>query len=344
MSDKPLENPPIVAGPAQCLNCDATLTGEYCAHCGQHSKHHVHSTPAMIAELIEDLFHTDHRVWRTLVPLMIRPGKLTVEYLRGKRVSYTPPFRLYIVLSLLFFLSASLRHDAIEIVPAKGGATYELDEKAKDKLDEFVQRLDADKREDTRQRLEEVLRQARPADQRRMVESMTNPCSSAALGQIAPMKEGSKLLDVCRKVTRDNGRSMTEAMWEHVPHMMFFFLPLIAVFGKLLYLGSRRYYAEHLLFFVHFHAFFFLAMAINNVIGWVFGWFTGAWAATAAGLSTTALVFYAPAYLYKAMRRVYGQGRFVTLAKFAVLVLCGYGFSAFLTFAVLAAYTAMTLK
>ena len=91
MSDQPLTNPPVpvahtatlpvaahgpqapvsatqtataevVAGGERCLNCDAPLTGEFCANCGQNSKHHVHSTLAMISELIEDLFHTDHHI------------------------------------------------------------------------------------------------------------------------------------------------------------------------------------------------------------------------------------------------------------------------------------------
>ncbi len=48
------------------------------------------------------------------------------------------------------------------------------------------------------------------------------------------------------------------AVYENIPKMMFIFLPLIAAVMFVLYLGSGRYYVEHLLFFVHFHAFFFL--------------------------------------------------------------------------------------
>jgi hypothetical protein len=178
-----------------------------------------------------------------------------------------------------------------------------------------------------------------------VVIGMSNPCSPQALGDALPESFAGKqrLLDICKDVTADHGDRLLQKMREHIPQMMFFFLPLIALSGKLLYLGSRRYYAEHLLFFVHFHAFFFLAAAINNVLGWLLGWFKGGWASTIAVLLTTGLVIYIPVYLYKAMRRVYGQSRLVTVIKFTLLTGAYVG-SLFLTFAVLAAYTAMTLK
>lgn len=257
-------------------------------------KHHVHSTPAVIGEFVEDLFHADHRVWRTLMPLLFKPGFLTNEYLRGKRVSYTPPFRLYIVLSLIFFLTVSLSHTDVTASPSSGG--------------------------------------------------MPDSCSSAALERALPESPRSRerLLDVCRNVTDDSGKEFTRSLREHIPQMMFFFLPLIALFAKVLFLGSRRHYAEHLLFFVHFHAFAFLILAINNVAGWMLGWFGSGWSGLLAGLLTTAVVIYSPAYLYFAMRRVYGQGKFITATKF-LLLLGGYAGNLLVAFAIIAAFTAMTL-
>ena len=63
--------------------------------------------------------------------------------------------------------------------------------------------------------------------------------------------------DACRKIVAD-GKGFGRAVYENIPKMMFIFLPLIAAVMFVLYLGSGRYYVEHLLFFVHFHAFFFL--------------------------------------------------------------------------------------
>ena len=114
------------------------------------------------------------------------------------------------------------------------------------------------------------------------------------------------------------------------PKMMFIFLPLIAALMFVLYLGSGRYYVEHLLFFVHYHAFFFvcgLAVVVLSRLATLFeGYSAAAWFDGAENVLITALVFYVPYYLYRAMRRVYGQGRWVTLAKFSLL---GVGYLVF---------------
>ena len=348
MSEQPALQLPVPVE-ARCLNCNAALYGEYCAHCGQHTKHHVHSTGAVVAEIFEDLTHADHRVWSTLRPLVLRPGEVTVEYLRGKRASYTPPFRLYIVLSLLFFLTASLSHSDVEVKVVDAGSTttttYELSPESKSSLDVFLQRVEPADRAETRRNLEAALRSVPPEEQVQIVASMFNPCSDEALGALLPhtMLGREQLLRACKNITQENGEKMAEKMAEHVPQMLFFLLPLIALFGKLLYLGSRRYYAEHLLFFVHVHAFFFLAGIFNNIVGWLLGWFEGGWAGTVSGLTTAALILYVPVYLYRAMRRVYPQHRWLTRLKFLFLIGAYLG-SVLVTFIGLAAFSAMTLE
>jgi len=88
----------------ECLNCGTALSGQYCGHCGQRSRSRLISLWELLSDAFGDLFELDSRIWRTLVPLLLRPGKLTYEYLQGRRACFMPPFRTYIVLSLLFFL------------------------------------------------------------------------------------------------------------------------------------------------------------------------------------------------------------------------------------------------
>jgi Protein of unknown function (DUF3667) len=59
-------------------------------------------------ELVEGLFHLDSKFWRTLRNLVTRPGLITQEYLDGKRLSYSPPFRSYLVISVLYFVLVSI--------------------------------------------------------------------------------------------------------------------------------------------------------------------------------------------------------------------------------------------
>jgi hypothetical protein len=86
----------------------------------------------------------------------------------------------------------------------------------------------------------------------------------------------------------------------------------------MLYPLSRRYYVEHLLFFIHFHSFFFLLLSLQILLSRL-----GAWIGFAAPLFAVVLIaaaFYIPVYLFVAMRQVYGQGRFVTILKYIWLV------------------------
>ena len=66
----------------------------------------------------------------------------------------------------------------------------------------------------------------------------------------------------CKRSAEDRGRALGDAVVHNIPRAMFVFLPLLALFMKLLYWRPKRYYVEHLLFLVHNHAFVFLALTI----------------------------------------------------------------------------------
>ena len=90
----------------ECLNCGTRLRGQYCGNCGQRSRSRLISLWELVTDAFGDLFELDSRLWQTLVPLVIRPGRLTYDYLQGRRARFMPPFRTYLVLSLVFFLVA----------------------------------------------------------------------------------------------------------------------------------------------------------------------------------------------------------------------------------------------
>ena len=99
----------------RCLNCDSPLVGQYCDQCGQRASTRLISLWQLIRDALGDLLEADSRFWRTLNVLVFQPGTLTAEYLRGRRASYMPPFRMYLVVSLLFFLFTSLTSDGDDI-------------------------------------------------------------------------------------------------------------------------------------------------------------------------------------------------------------------------------------
>ncbi|HUD96712.1 MAG TPA: DUF4286 family protein, partial [Woeseiaceae bacterium] len=89
-----------------CRNCGTPLTGQYCSRCGQRARSRLISIWELVRDAIGDLFELDSRLWQTLIPLVFSPGSLTRDYLTGRRARFMPPFRTYLVLSVVFFLVA----------------------------------------------------------------------------------------------------------------------------------------------------------------------------------------------------------------------------------------------
>jgi hypothetical protein len=146
-----------------------------------------------------------------------------------------------------------------------------------------------------------------------------------------------RVRQVCEQIVADEGKTVLEKVTNNVPTALIVLLPLMALVLKALYPLSRRYYVEHLLFFVHLHAFFFLLFTLQIL-------FVRLTAAIGvAELATTLVIvassIYVPIYLFVAMRRVYDQGRLLTFVKYIVLTIAYlFGFSTImaLTFALAA--------
>ena len=91
-----------------CANCETRLEGPVCHMCGQVDDEYHRPVRGLFSEIIEGLLALDGRVARTIPALLLFPGRVTRSFLKGKRMRYMPPFRLYIIASLIFFLLVPL--------------------------------------------------------------------------------------------------------------------------------------------------------------------------------------------------------------------------------------------
>jgi Protein of unknown function (DUF3667) len=276
---------------ARCDNCGAAVSGRYCAACGQRREAPVHSLWHFSEVAIEDLTHADSRLWRTLGALLFRPGYLTREFLDGRRARYLPPVRLYLVISVVFFLWASTHHGQLRVMqvrtPDRGAAHTVLTP-----FDEhtFGAKLPGESAEQHAERV----------------------CSSG-VNYDGPWRERVQPAAhrACVRLVLDNGRSLPEVFLHNVPRAMFLFLPLLAGAMLLMYWRPRHYYVEHLLLFVHNHAFVFLLLLLAGL--------ASALLQPLADWIGAAVTLYIAWYAYRSMRVVYGQGRALTLVKLVFL-------------------------
>ena len=278
--------------PATCGNCAAPLTGPFCSQCGQDSHGSARTLGALLHDLWHVLTHLDGRFWATLHLLLLRPGRLTAEYFADHRARYAPPVRLYLVLSVLLFalvsVSSHFKGDGAAAAAAvrDGATTAATDaataaEAAGASMNFGLTAKDCDKVKSSWPWLEKNIR------------------------------------DSCRRNVGEGARAVIEAFKTNLPRMMFVFLPVMAGVMALLYWFPRRYYVEHLVFFLHNHAALFLVMILLLLTGLAARLLPAlGYVVTAFGVATAP---YALWYVYRSMRTYYGQGRALTLAKIALV-------------------------
>jgi hypothetical protein len=90
-----------------CKDCGPPLAGKFCSECGQKDIALDRPLKALVGDLISQAFNLDGRLLRTVRVFALRPGELTSEVVAGRRVAYTPPLRMYLAVSVLYFLFAA---------------------------------------------------------------------------------------------------------------------------------------------------------------------------------------------------------------------------------------------
>ena len=88
----------------KCANCAAPLIGPFCAVCGQEHDAHRRTIIGLLHDLVTDIVNFDSRILRTARALLLQPGELACAFREGRTRPYVPPVRLYLFVSLLFFL------------------------------------------------------------------------------------------------------------------------------------------------------------------------------------------------------------------------------------------------
>lgn len=283
---------------SECQNCGSPTSSNYCAACGQDSRDHVVSLRLLLRDFASDVFTYDSRFFRSFVPLLFKPGALTLEYTRGRRVRYIPPLRLYVFVSLLFFFVISVQVNSglreTGFLDGDAGAPADSTEVA-----DILTVADAfpDSLAEVRGRAGWV------AD--RLAEASEADTTDA--GEPRVIRRGGPHFTLSGEdAGPDEIRAFLAGAQSLVPKAIFLLQPLFAGLLALVYRRNRRRFIEHLVLSLHLHAFVFLVFTLMMLIPWdVFG--------LVAMLGMTV-------YVFMALKRVYGQGWWKTGVKFVLLV------------------------
>jgi hypothetical protein len=274
-----------------CLNCGASIPDRYCSHCGQENLEPKETTSHLVRHFFEDITHYDSKFFATIRRLLFSPGYLTKEYLAGRRVRHLNPVRMYVFISAVFFLTLYFnKPDEKKKVDAGDDLVTRIDlrKELADSLNHIVRTKSGEGLHDSieKQVLSRLASSLYSADSARSEEqSVSLNVSSNGISfllkenRYSSVDEYDSVQNSLSNDKRDKGwlhwlirtnvrlkerygsRSeviVKESFDRNVPKLMFILLPLFALFIKWFHNSKKYYYAQHVIFSIHYHSFIFM--------------------------------------------------------------------------------------
>ncbi|MDF2380664.1 DUF3667 domain-containing protein [Nostoc ellipsosporum NOK] len=314
-----------------------------------------------------DIFHFEGKFFKTTGLLIRKPGFLTAEYMRGRRMRYLHPVRMYLLTSAVFFLiyftffaghgsfinigSGKLETtDRLEL--AEGyRQLYQADTSRAD-LKENIALLEDTSRVITSEELRNAIVKLRNEGMSYGIKKYKTVANYDSIQASLPRSKRDNWLERVfnRKFISlnekygDDPEVLTEKIssevLHRVPYMLFVSLPLFMLILKLVYIRRKQFtLVDHGIFTLHFYIFCFvllffveLVSSFRHITGWDF-----------LGYITLVLYLSAIFYLLKAMRNFYGQSWIKTTGKF-ILVFIMAAIVAVLLLAIFLSYSTLTVK
>lgn len=252
-----------------CLNCDNILEDsyEYCPKCGQENDDRQMSFGRLVRNFLDNYFSLDSRFGRSIKPFFFQPGRLTKEFMNGKRMTYANPIRLYLVVSLLHFFFFSISFNQ---------KTNESDEAlfTPDNSTEVTQALDEIKLTNTVEvdSVESGIRWPMTPSEWKTAYRMTK--------QGAPNYPVKQIEDSIRnqrrpytnrhinrqiiKLMKSDRHTITAQIIKNIPILMFILMPIFALILKMFF--KKKLYINHIVHCLHLHSFAFTVLTLFWII------------------------------------------------------------------------------
>ncbi|WP_038266068.1 DUF3667 domain-containing protein [Zhouia amylolytica] len=327
----------------QCLNCNhpLDLSDKYCPHCSQMNSTKKITFKDLIIEFFGSIISYDSRFRKTMSSLLFKPGKITREYISGKRMTYANPFRFFLSAAIIYAFVFGFTRDFSDLDLAMEDQNFinivnSNDSRERDSI--FAEKDEKPLKEASTLLASNLKKRdfITLKNPKKTFDSINNMPSSLnrfiykaglferginnkyfftyqkALDtlQIDSSFENKLSFNVAHSIVRIERQPGTfvNTLISRVPFMIFFFLPVFAVFIWLLYLRRNFTYMDHLVFSFHTQTTFIILITIAFIIDNI---------AELSAISIALILFLL--YLYKAMRNFYQQGRFKTIVKFTIL-------------------------
>jgi hypothetical protein len=257
---------------APCANCNTVYSGHYCPECGQEALGGAPTAIEFIYEFLTRNVLERGKMPRTLWHLIRYPGGLTVDFLEGRRQRFIRPVRLYIGLSLLYFLMLSLTSkfgtetETANLVAesANNHIAAESHNTGVSKKPEQAKSPPAPQLPGPTPSLKENSIQVNVTGEEDLsdFESETRVAMDflgQTFGERTAQAISAKIQRFEKLPPEERIQATLQGLLAQAPKAMFFLMPVFAMLLKLLFIRRHIPYGAHLLFAFHYHAFLFLS-------------------------------------------------------------------------------------
>ncbi|MFC6859099.1 DUF3667 domain-containing protein [Zunongwangia atlantica] len=323
----------------ECLNCGRSLEEEhkFCPNCGQLNSTKKLALGDFFSEFFSGLFAYDSRFIRTMRVLLFKPGKISKDYIQGKRMRYVNPYRFFLTTAIIFFLiygydtsfeglnlgkEPEELANEIEKINENNHVDIEVEGIPFKELDSLVKFKSSEKKS-----YKDYLVTQKQIDTMSISDAFSakinlfyhyyketeNAIALDALNKLELKNSAynrwlyKKVIDF--KVLRENPQFFLNYLISKLPFIIFVFLPIFTLFLSLLYIRSKYNYMEHLTFAFHTQSMCFILYSLALIIDYL--------TKNSYAVNIANIIFIG--YLYQGLRKFYQQGKFKTIVKFVIL-------------------------
>ena len=324
-----------------CLNCETPLdkSEKFCHQCGQLNSTKKLTIKDFIEEFFANFYAYDSRLRNSLLSIFSKPGVLALKYNEGKRHTYANPFRLFLSVSILLFITFNFTEgdentspnnvqqkqtedQIIEQIKKDTAASQLVNSNKKiiDKLSKKEIEYSRDSiynKEFINKNISSGLRPIiyKALSFRNFHRKYPKKSTNEALSELG---YENNLLNTTffnkSKLFKSNEieDEFLDYFYQKLPFFIFLSLPILTLMFWLVFYSRKINYTEHLVFTYTFFTFIFICLMILNIISLV----SETLASFFEGIS---FAFLFPIYFYKSLRNFYQQSRWITILKFLIL-------------------------
>jgi hypothetical protein len=310
-----------------CENCDNEFKGKYCPNCGQKVDEFDRPIGYILHFYLSHSFAFDNRTFKTLKYLILKPGFITIDFFKGRRIRYISPFQILMVLSFIFFLLLQLlserslnemetknsnnrsiiENDSVHTAVADiltDSLPISLNKEKIQKLEKLSENQDISSQEDSSSAVILTFSGNFRNDLNKMADQYEKK-----LSHTNSPKEQEKIrskISMCR-----NPEMLISKILKLLSWALFALVPVLALILKLTYIRHKQMYIKHLIFSTHTQSYLFMVLIFIAGYALLFN----------SGVSaiSTILLLTIPVYQVIALKKFYGGSYMKTIGKFMVI-------------------------